>query len=248
MKLSYSAVQNYYKCPQYFKYKNIDNLDDNSDKSADLAFGTALHMGLQDLYEGGTGIDCFNVYWNSLENSGLTYGRVGHRELENLGNVFIERFERLHKKKFEPMYIEQRVEVPKDGFIMAGTADLIAKYEGKVSVIDYKTAGYAYDKYKIIHNEQMYNYAYLVEKNYGIKVEQVVYVVFVKNPREPRIQIISKSLNDEKLNYMLSNMDNVCKRILKDKENNDFTRNPSSCVIGKNVCPFFNLCFKDASE
>lgn len=249
MRFRYSEVQTYYKCQKLYEYKHVQELPDGSDKSADLLFGTAVHLGLQDVFEGGNGVDCFNIFWTDLEDKLLDYGRLPWRDLSYLGQTFIERFKRLHKKNFAPISLETTMEAEINGVTLTGTADMIGKYKDKLSIIDYKTSAMPYDSYKIECNEQMYNYAALASTKLGYKIEQLVYIVFVKNIKEPRIQVITKDLDKQKLDDMMENLTNTCKEIqvkaslLEDGHKKVFLRNPSSCVMGKHVCPFFNKCF-----
>lgn len=232
----YSSVQDYIKCPKLYQYKHVDGLDDGMSKLADIAFGSAVHLGIQDLFEGGDGIDIFSTWWEMKKD--LEYGRLNHDSLMSIGKDLLAIFRDEHKKKFVPKYLEQKLEADN----LTGTVDFVGTYNGVLSVVDWKTAGFPYDSYKIKCNEQMYGYAYMAKKALQVDAKQVVYGVAVKDPKNPRWQFKVEPLTDTKLSYMVDNVKEVCKNIDQDKV---FVRHSNACVIGKKVCPFFDKCFKE---
>lgn len=81
-----------------------------------------------------------------------------------------------------------------DDLRIAGTADCIAYYDGKLSIIDYKTKRRPQkEEYLFDHYLQLTSYAYMFQKRQGIKVEQVVLLIsneqnsrqeFKRDPRD----------------------------------------------------------------
>ena len=90
---------------------------------------------------------------------------------------------------------------------LSGTYDIACKYEGKLTIIDYKTSAREYPASKIERNPQMYIYASLYAHKYGVIPEQVVYKVFIK--QDKRIQTLKVSLTKEKLATIMSNVDAI---------------------------------------
>lgn len=235
----YSTLGDYNKCPQYYELKHIVGLNDGSDKSADMAFGSALHLAIQDLFEGGNGLDVFNVFWEAAEKNELEYSRYKHEELAWFGKEFIEQFlEKMHL--FKPSLLELKMWMPitaEYGF--SGTVDFLGEFKGVRSVVDWKTSALPYDGYKIRCNEQMYGYAELAYQELGYDAEQVVYVVFIKDHKNPRIQVKTVPITREKVTKKLDNIKAMCKDIY---ERSVFHKNSSQCVVGKRICKFFDHC------
>lgn len=240
----YSTISDAYKCFKYYELKHIHKLPDGSERNADLKFGTALHLAIEDLFLGGNGIDVFNIFWNA-ERLNLDYGRLPFNILSDLGNTFIERFERLHFKHFMPLFLEQKGEVFLDKYKLTGTVDFLGKYKDVPSIVDWKTSSYPYEKEKLIINEQMYGYNLMAQANHGFKAKQHVYVVFVKNPKEPRIQVITREVTEEKMTEVVDNIKLMCEDInIRSK----FPKNRNSCMMGKRKCSYFSTCYKDETK
>jgi hypothetical protein len=66
--------------------------------------------------------------------------------------------------------------------------------------------------------------------------------VFVKDPKNPRFQVKKALVTSEKQQAVLANISAVCDQITIAKLAQVFTKNPSQCVVGKRVCPFFKRC------
>ena len=83
-----------------------------------------------------------------------------------------------------------------DRMRLGGTSDCIAKYEGKLSIIDYKTKrSNQKEEWLIDHFIQATSYSLMFEEQTGIKVDQIVILVssekntrmeFLKNPKNYR--------------------------------------------------------------
>lgn len=235
----YSTLSDFHRCQQYYKLKHIDGLDDGLGKSADIVFGSCIHLGVQDLFEGGDGVTVYKTYWGLQKDKDLEYTRYGHEALEHIGTTLLEVFKDEHMKKFEPLHLERKMTTSLGKHTFSGTVDCIAKFKGKISVVDWKTAAYPYDQYKLVVNEQTYGYAHLAQQELGVDVEQLVYGVAIKDEKNPRWQFRTRPLNKVELEKKLANIKETCDTISKTK---NFLHNPNACVVGKRVCPFFERC------
>ena len=247
MKHRYSTISLFHKCQQLYKLTQIDGLDDGSDKSGDLTFGTAVHMGVEDLLKGGNGVDVFEMFWSLQEGKELEYGRLGHDTLAELGKALLQVFSEEHLRHFTPKHIEAKAEAQLGDYTFSGTVDFLGDYKGVPSVVDWKTSAMPYDNYKIQCNEQMYGYAFLAEQALGFKAEQVVYGVAVKDPKNPRWQFKTSALSPDKQKAMLDNLVLTMKQIEVAK-GAGFVKNAQHCVRGRYVCPFFDLCHKSPTK
>jgi hypothetical protein len=234
----YSSVSDYYKCPRYFKLKHVDGLDDGMGKSLDIYYGSCIHLGVQDLFEGGNGVDVFRTMFDLKTD--LEKSRYGHDDLRKIGIDLLEIFQTEHMNKFKPTHLEHKMLIKLGKHDFSGVADFVGTYRDKLSIVDWKTAAYPYDQYKLIVNEQLYGYAHMVQETLGLKIEQVVYGVAVKDHQKPRWQFKAADLTQEVLDKKLANIELTCNTISETKE---FAKNPSQCVVGKRVCAFFEECY-----
>lgn len=249
MSFRYSTISNFYKCPKYYELKHIRGLSDGIEKSGDVAYGSSLHAAIQDLYEGGDGFDVFRAYWATYKDKDMEYSRLGFSELRDMGMAHIEIFRDEHMHKFvvlkdsegEPL-IERKMSGSIGTHNFSGTVDMVCRYKNLITAMDWKTAAYPYDTYKIHVNEQLYGYVHLLDQQLDVTVEQVAYGVFVKDPKNPRFQIKTAPVNAEVLANKLANIIAVCNNLESAKKGGVFTKNPTQCVVGKRVCPFYSKC------
>lgn len=226
-------------CLRKYALKYIQKVEIPEVLSADMEFGQAMHMGLEDILKGGDGQLIFTMYWESRRNGGLEYGRLDHDTLKNIGEVLLARFKRLHAKHYEPLHLEQRIYTNLEEHAFEGTPDFLGKYKGRNAVVDFKTSGYKYDKRRVISDSQMPTYAGLAKKELGFEAEIVVYVVFVKDPKAPSIQVIERELTNESTYDILNNVTEICDDLTSRKT---FPMNTGSCIRGTLVCPYFEVC------
>lgn len=237
--ISYSAISAAYTCFQKYKYLYIDKLKELGPESANLHFGTALHMGLQAILEGDDPLPAFSLYMQSLNGKEIDWGRYGLEEYSKMGDVFLARFSRLHAKHFtNTITMESRLYGNLGDVKLEGTPDWVGSYKGVPSLVDFKTSGYTYPKEKIVVNEQMPLYAHLVEQNFGVKVEQLVYYVFVK--ADQRIQVQTHPLTKEFMKAKLDNIKLMCDDLSTRRV---FPKNTNGCMMGQYRCGFYEVCY-----
>lgn len=234
----YSTLQTAYRCLRAYKLLYVDRLTPPSVPSADLSFGTAVHAGVQAVLEGGNGLEVFSLFWDSEREKEMRFSRGDWASLKENGEVLVSRFERLHAKKFQIFKMEEKILTKLEDITLEGTPDFVGLFDGVPSIVDFKTAAYPYTEDKLICNEQMPLYAYMAEKEWGYKIEQLVYVVLVKG-REPRIQTIAMPLDRAAQAATLQNILTVCRRLEQEKE---FPQNRASCLIGTNRCDWWDVC------
>jgi len=241
----FSKLSDFQHCPKYYELKHVQKIDMPKEMSADLEFGSAMHAGLEELLRGGDGEKLFRMYWNSSNHPDMNYTRCDHPTLMNVGEVLLARFKRLHMKNFEPFKLEERIHANLDGIAFEGTPDCLGSYKGIPSVIDFKTASYRYDKRKIVCDAQMPGYAKLAELAYKYAAKQLVYVVLIKDPKAPSIQIVTHQLTDSALSSTIQNVVDTCRDI---QDRKVFPMNTKSCLIGTRVCPMFAKCFPEGAN
>lgn len=233
----YSKLKDFDRCPRYFKLKHIDEVPIVEEKSADLAFGTAMHAAINHhLVLGDAGLPVFNHCWEVAKAEGLVYGRYKHHELQVIAKTLLERFERLHSKHFKPWLMEERLysqEVP-----LEGTPDFVGEYKDTPSVVDFKTSGQRYHKLRATSDDQLPLYAWLAKNTKALDVKQVVYVVFIKDLTNPSIQVIESPLSAVGMKLAA---DNVFAK-MRACEQKEHAQNRGACIMGQRLCPYFETC------
>jgi len=235
----FSKISDARTCLRKYKLKHIDKLSTEEGKKGDLEFGTAMHLGVEMYLRGEDGLAIFRLYWDSIKDEKVEYGRYGWGPLLEMGVELLPRFKKLHSKLFKPFKLEERIETTLGGIGFEGTPDFLGEYDGVPSVIDFKTSGARYEKLRLECDEQMPGYAAMAKEAYGYEATQQVYIIFVKSDRAPSIQTLVSPLTSSKLFSTILNMTETC----SDLQNRTvFPKNPLSCLRGPMVCPYFKIC------
>lgn len=238
---SFSQVQQAYTCNKLYKMLNIDKLKPNVAPSGDMAFGSAMHASIHALLEGDDAEETFKTFWDSEKEKGNQYSRYGWESLCKQGPIFLERFRERYAGLCKPLQMEQRLFADIGGVSFEGTPDFVGTFDGKTSIIDFKTSGFRYPREKVICGEQMPGYNALVKKNHGLKIEQYVYIVFIKGEPPSLQKPLIEPVDEARDAHTLDNLLKVCKDL---DQKTEFLENRHSCIIGTRKCDFFNTCFK----
>ena len=237
---SYSVISTAYKCPRLYKLVHIDKIKTEQPASSALEFGSCFHAAIQAILEGADGMDVFRTYWDSVKDKDMIYYRHNWDMLNEIGEVLLTRFARLHAKNYKIVHpMEERLFSKIGGYKLAGTPDFVGDYKGVPSIVDFKTSADAFVKDRIICNEQMPLYAYLAEKELGFKAKQLVYQVFTK--QNPRIQTIVHPIVEGEHQKMLDNITLMCETLDKATV---FPMNRNSCLsAGRYKCQMWEQCY-----
>lgn len=218
MQFRYSAIDTFVQCPAKW-YKNYVLGEREEVKSSAMTYGTALHSALNSYFEGEDPYIMFQTHWNSIKSAHLEYDRFSWDDLNSLAvDKFLPNFIRLHSKKFSDGKMEQIMEMPFLGSnSLQGTFDWCGQYEGKLTMLDFKTSAREYHQSKIYRNPQLYIYCALYKHTYGVMPEQIVYKVFIKS--EGRIQTLKRMLTNEDHDLIMGNVERICKNMLQMVDN-----------------------------
>lgn len=235
---SYSMLSTALRCNRLYQHLFIDKLVSDEPESINLHFGTALHTGLNSLLEGGDS-SSFSLYWDSMRNTSFGTARHGWESLNTMGEVFLERFERLHLKHLKPLQAEQRLYgFSPNGVRLEGTPDFIGSYRGTLTVLDFKTASSRYPDGKIQASDQLLLYTYLAQQCLKIEIQQIGYVVFIKT-KEPSIQTQLMAIDQANLKARIANIELQCKELLGKPA---YTQNFNACFDMGKRCGFWKKC------
>lgn len=237
--LSYSSYSALRRCGQYYKLSYIDRVP--QEPSHALEFGSAMHAGLADVLETQdveSAQDVFEAYWDSVSGKVDDYERETPQTLKEKGLKFIARFHQRYGKDMTLVQSEKRlyVEHP-SGLKLEGTPDAVVNWDGKLTLLDYKTSQYSYPDGKAFTSLQLHFYAYLLRMS-GIEVEQLAYIVFEKYTGAVNKPVVIP-LDLDKMNLMVEEMVSYTNR-----NQGHYEKNPNQCFFGKNKCPFFQNCWE----
>ena len=143
--------------------KRVGEEQANKIASAAARRGTKMHLHCENYLNNIDVLDTIPVFQRELFESIIPY-------LHKINNVHVQ---------------EQRLY--SDHLRLAGTVDCVAEYEGRLAIIDYKTASRRKDK-NHIHNYfmQCAAYAVMYEERTGIPVSKLVIIMAVEND-EPQV-------------------------------------------------------------
>ncbi len=236
---SYSYYSLAVQCLQRYKYVVLDKIKPEGVESGDLAFGSALHFAINGILLGDDGEELFRIYWASYRMKDLVYSRFKWEELRELGLNFCAKFKRLHAPKYEIVSAEVRLKADYEGLKLEGTPDFLGKYKDKISLRDFKTAGYNYMPEKQQIALQLNFYAYLVLQNKLVdRIDTLGYTVFNKGTSS--IQDMTWDFDENVMNNLLKDMKEYC---VMTENQTQHPKNPNACLMGKNKCEFFENCW-----
>lgn len=231
--MRYSEISQWLKCPQSYVYKYVDKIVDTT-KSADLAFGTAIHTAIECSYDGLSAVDVFEAEWQKTSSENLTFYKYRWHQYLDMGARFMDNFERRHKDKYEPIYREHSFEF-NSGHSYSGTIDFFGLHNSKNAIVDFKTSEKLYDKTKILADPQMYIYAEAIRKTTKYSVDKIMYLVFVKS-EAPRIQTVEIPLVEGELNKQIENCNSIINSL---HSMNPVIKNFHNC----GNCNFRGMCY-----
>jgi genome maintenance exonuclease 1 len=133
--------------------------------------------------------------------------------MPNIKQMFLQLKPHLDKCVGKIYAIEQPLY--SDELQVAGRVDLIAEWDGKLSIIDYKTSA----KIKEADDVQNYfmqctAYAIMFEERTGIAIDQIVIAMAVESENSPLIYVREKKDYIDKLNYFVRlNIESLSKQL-----------------------------------
>ena len=237
----YSKIESYKHCPHKYRMQYVDGISAGVALSADLAFGTAVHGGLEAMLKGSDFLELFDLLWEHAGNQGLEYGRFNWEYLADCGRSLLSKFQKQHLKDIEVVKLEERLFGSMGPHKYEGTPDVIGLYKGVPSVMDFKTSAYRYDPDKIVVASQLFDYAVLARQNGVDPVPvQAVYFVLVKSSvsvQRPLIYPFEDGLLESCEARTVQWIEII-------KQDSSLPRNTSGCIRGPLKCEYFDKCWR----
>jgi len=187
VRLSYSAISTYQKCPLSYKYSYILKLP--TKPSHHLSFGSSIHSALEFFYNVDIPEPCsLERLLEELDNVWLRDGYESEKqeqEFKEKGRAILTQFYHENLPSFAvPLAIERRFSLDVDGITINGIIDRVDRLSnGGIEIIDYKTNNKLPPKTKINTDLQLPIYHMAIENIYGEPPQKVTLYFLVPNQR-----------------------------------------------------------------
>lgn len=187
MRLSYSAISTYQKCPLSYKFLYVDKLP--TKPTHHLSFGSSIHSALEFFYSVKVPEPC--SLERLLEELDKVWLRDGYEsealelEYKQKGRKILTQFYQENLPSFTiPVAVERRFSLDIDGITLVGVIDRIDRLaNGGLEIIDYKTNGKLPPRTKINTDLQLPIYHMAAEEMYGVAPQKVTLYFLVPNER-----------------------------------------------------------------
>lgn len=184
--LSHSRINRYLHCPEQYRLYYVECLRPRV-PAVPLVFGQIVHLALSIHFrQGEDPVKAFEESWQSARAMALGYKkRESWESLMATGQALLAKFVREARPRITNVQAsERRFELAIEGLALPliGITDLVADLDGKPTVIDFKTAAFAYEAHEAALSDQLTAYQ-LAEP----EAEQMALCVLVKT-KEPRIE------------------------------------------------------------
>lgn len=174
VRLSFSRVESYQRCPAKFRYSYVDRLP--GEPAPALSFGTSIHAALEAFYDrklpqAPTEEELLGWLYDHWDGSGFE-GRERDEQLAYYRHAqeVLRRFHRREAPRYRlPIATEAWFELPiGERALVVGSIDRVdADDDGELTVVDYKTNRRVRDRSRVAGSLQLAIYALACEHLYG---------------------------------------------------------------------------------
>jgi RecB family exonuclease len=183
--LSHSRVNRYLMCPEQYRLYYIEKLRPKV-PPASLVFGALVHQALAELLgKKSDPVKYFTDAWGMLKSINIGFNqRESWEKLKASGEALLAKFAKEELPKLSEITAVERpfkIAITSLDLPFVGIIDLVGKVNGKRTVVDWKTAGSAYEEHEAAMSDQLSAYK-LAEPS----AEQLALCVLVKT-KEPQI-------------------------------------------------------------
>ncbi len=257
----YSAMDTWLRCREEFRRRYIENLTEPIEQKLDMAFGGAIHAGIEEFWKG----NFENVFkaswarWKEIDRNKITDPRNMEKftRLSNSINECLEIYLDKHSKSWENQdIVEEEIVIPELG--ICGKPD----HFHRGILYDTKTAtdmGGDWIKQKRLEQLRSAQYSIyeLLLRHKGLSVEHIVIEVLVKPKGDKKARIIPLELDEllapsvkerfrQQLDWNLAEMRHYIENY---KDVKPWPMASSQICVGKySPCTFVNNCIEGDTE
>jgi hypothetical protein len=237
--LSHSRISRYLTCPEQYRLYYLENLRPRVPPSS-LVFGQIVHGALAELLGNqGDPLKYFEATWGMLKDIPVAFKeRESWEKLKASGEGLLTRFVSDELPKLRDVRAVERtftLTVTSLDLPFVGVIDLVAIFDGKTTVVDWKTAGSAYDEHEADMSDQLTAYK-LAEP----LAEQLALCVLVKT-KAPQIEWHLTNRSGEALTEYLAKVGYVAREIAAGR----FYKRPGMWC---SWCDYLPVCLGDRQK
>jgi hypothetical protein len=206
-------------------------------EAASLIFGKIIHQALAFLFQGhGDPVAFFQEAWDSTDELDLRFAFREKREtLRERGTILLEKFVKEELLKIGNVRASEKpfsLTLSNLDLPFVGIVDLLADFERKRTVIDFKTAGSSYEDHEVTLSDQLTAYQ-LAEPT----ADQSALLVLVKT-KEPRIDWYLSNRTGDQMREYLEKLGLIAQEI----QDRRFYKRPGQHC---SWCDFLPICIGD---
>lgn len=237
--LSHSRISKYLVCPEQYRLHYIEQFRPKM-PSATLEFGKAVHAALAAHFAADLDpVHVFSEVWKIRAESPLRFSyREDWEKLYERGRKLLETFVAEHRQRISNVsFSENAFELAVSNLDVpfVGVIDLVADVDGKRTVVDFKTAGSAYQEFEVALTDQLTAYHLAVPD-----ARRNALCVLVKT-KEPRIEWFFSERSGADFTDYLRKVALIGRRIA----HGEFYKHPGKWC---SYCDFLPICLGDAQR
>jgi putative RecB family exonuclease len=187
MRLSYSAVSSYEKCPLSYRFQYVDGLE--VEPTPYLSFGRSMHAALEWLYR--REIPEPPTLESLLEYLDTCWESVGYPSLDeersylNNAREVLTHYYYTNLEDFRlPVAVEERFELDMQDFVLSGVIDRVdCNPDGTYEILDYKTSRRLPELSRLREDLQLPIYQLACSEVWGITPSKLTFYYLIPNRR-----------------------------------------------------------------
>ena len=187
LRLSYSAVSAYEKCPLSYRFQYIDRIE--VEPTPYLSFGRSLHSALEWLYDRQTpqppALEDWLAFLESCWDSEGFSDRDEEDSYLNHAREVLTTYYHANTEDFRlPLAVEHRFELMLEDYILSGVIDRVDRHpNGAYEIIDYKTSRRLPQIKYLREDLQLPIYQMACREIWGISPSKLTYYYLLPNQR-----------------------------------------------------------------
>jgi len=187
LRLSYSAVSSYEKCPLSYRFQYVDGLE--LEPTPYLAFGRSMHAALEWLYDREIPepptLESFLAYLDRCwESEGYASLEEERSYLKNAREVLTQYYYSNLRDFRLPVAVEERFEIDMGDFVLSGVIDRVdCNPDGSYEILDYKTSRRLPELNRLREDLQLPIYQLACREVWGITPAKLTFYYLIPNRR-----------------------------------------------------------------
>ncbi len=187
MRLSYTAISAYERCPLSYRYRYIDGIEE--EPSPHLSFGRSLHAALEWLYRRDVPVpptldELLEYLVSCWSSEGFADQEEEEAFLEHAREV-LSCFYHVNMADFRlPVALEERFELDMGDYALSGVIDRMDRHsDGRYEIIDYKTNRRLPELSRLREDLQLPIYQLACREVWGITPSKLTFYYLLPNQR-----------------------------------------------------------------